>query len=262
MRSLEHIRVVLVSPLYGGNVGSVCRAMMNMGLSDLVITAPRADFNVEDALKMACHAQSIWMSHREFPTLAEAVADCGLVAGTSAREGLYRSHARTPREWAPMLVDAAQHGKIALVFGPEDNGLSLEDLALCTQIVQIPSTKAYSSLNLSHAVMVCAYELYIASGQFEGLRERSPEAPVAMRERMYAMWEETLLKIGFMEPHKAEHMMLGIRRILSRGPLSETDVRILMGMSRQMLWYVQAHPDQAAGVSEAAPAHEDLSPRE
>jgi tRNA/rRNA methyltransferase len=258
MMSLDNIRVVLVSPLYGGNAGSVCRAMMNMGLSDLVIAAPRDDFDENDARKWAYRAQVIWENHREFPTLADAVADCGLVAGTSVREGLYRSHARTPREWAPMLVEEAQRGKVALVFGPEDNGLSIDDLTLCTQIIQIPSSKDYASLNLSHAVMVCAYELYVASGLFAGLQERSPEAPVAMRERMYSMWEDALLKIGFMEPHKAGHMMLGVRRILSRDQLTETDVRILMGMARQMLWYVQSHPDSDETLSASEPARSDL----
>ncbi len=239
MKALQNIRIVLVRPIYGGNVGSVCRAMMNMGLSDLAIAEPREEFNDHDAIKWAYNARGIWDQRREFATLKEAVADCQLVAGSSAREGLYRRHARTPREWAPTLMDAAREGRIALVFGPEDNGLSNEDLAYCTQVIRIPSSDAYPSLNLSHAVMVCAYELYVSAGEFSERGEGTPEASMEMRERMYDMWREALLKIGFMEEPKADHMMMAVRRILSRGKLTEIDVNILMGIARQARWFAE-----------------------
>ncbi|MBN1670341.1 MAG: RNA methyltransferase [Kiritimatiellae bacterium] len=233
--ALENFRVVLVRPIYGGNVGSVCRAMCNMGLSDLALVEPRA-LDVGEARKMACNAADLLAARREFACLADAVSDCGLVVGTSARLGLYRQHSRTPREWAPALLDAARSGRVALVFGPEDNGLSNADLAFCTQLIQIPSTPEYTSLNLSHAVMLCGYELYVAAGAFEPSEEKSPAASSALRERMFAMWREALLTIGFMKEDKADHMMLGLRRIWGRSPLTEDDVRILMGVARQTLW--------------------------
>lgn len=239
MNALQNIRVVLVRPIYGGNAGSVCRAMMNMGLSDLAIAAPRDDFNEYDAGKWAYSARSIWQNRREFPGLKEAVADCRLVVGTSVREGLYRAHAKTPREWAPLLLNTAGEGRVALVFGPEDNGLGNDDLAYCTGLIRIPSTDAYPSLNISHAVMVCAYELYMASGSVTERGEDSPEASSEIRERMFALWREALLEIGFMEDQKADHMMLGLRRILSRGKLTEIDARIMMGIARQTLWLAQ-----------------------
>ena len=240
--ALENIRVVLISPIYAGNVGSVCRAMMNMGINDLAIAAPRAEFNYNEARMMACHAESVLDARKTFPTLAEAVADCGLVAGTSAREGLYRGHARTPREWAPRLVEAAAGAKVALVFGPEDNGMSNEDLALCTQIMRIPSTETYASLNLSQAVMICCYELFLAAGIFEPPSEMAVEAPSAMREALFAKWRQALLDIGFMKEDKAEHMMLGLRRIWSRGTLTDKDVDILMGIAAQTLWCARQLP--------------------
>lgn len=233
----ENIRIVLVSPIYGGNVGSVCRAMMNMGLSDLVIAAPREEFNSFDAMKWSYSARSIWESHRVCSTLREAVADCNRVAGATVREGLYRQDSRTPREWAPILLDSAREGRVALVFGPENNGLSNDDVAHCTELIRIPSSDAYPSLNLSHAVMVCAYEMYIASGTFVDSRDKDPEAPSELRERMYDMWRDALLKIGFMDEEKADHMMMALRRILSRGKLTETDTRILMGIARQTQWF-------------------------
>lgn len=233
--SLENIRVVLVSPIYGGNVGAACRAMANMGFSDLAIAAPRR-IDMNDARMMACHATEILDSRKEFPSLARAVADCGVVMGATARTGLYRQHARTPRDWAPKAIEVARTGRVALVFGREDNGLTNEELALCTQIIQIPTTEEYTSLNVAQAVMLCCYELFIASGSYEPPQEKSPEAPSDLRERMFAMWRESLLRIGFMEEDKAQHMMHGLRRILSRGTLTVDDVRILMGIARQASW--------------------------
>lgn len=234
--SLRNFRIVLVSPIYSGNVGSVCRAMKNMGFSDLAVAAPRGPWDVTEARMMALHADDIFDKRKEFPTLAEAVADCGLVAGTTARRGLYREHAQTPRDFAPRLLSAARKAKVALVFGPEDNGLSNEDLQSCTHVLRIPSTTKYPSLNIAQAVMVCCYELYVASGLFEAPVERSPEAPAAMRERMYQMWREAMLATGFMSEDKADHMMLGVKRIFSRGLLTEKDVRILTGIAHQARW--------------------------
>jgi TrmH family RNA methyltransferase len=232
---LENIRIVLCRPIYGGNVGSVCRVMANMGLSDLALVAPEK-IDWEDAQKMACAAQDILANRRETATLEEALADCVLVAGTTARLGLYRQHATSPRECAPMILEAASKGKAALLFGPEDNGLNNVELALCNRLIQIPSTKEYRSLNISHAVMVCAYELFIAAGVFEAIGEKSPPVDTRTKEQMFKMWEKALLETGFMEPDKAQHMMLGVRRIFSRGKLTEDDVRILMGIARQTLW--------------------------
>lgn len=233
--SLENIRIVLVGPLYGGNVGSVCRAMANMGLTDLAIAAPRP-LDEREARMMACHAERILAGRREFGGLAEAVADCGLVMGTTARLGLYRQHARSPREWAPRAVEAAARGKVAMVFGREDNGLTNDELSLCTQIIHIPTAGGMKSLNIAQAVMVCCYEVFLAGGQSEPLLEKSGEAPSALRERMFALWRHALLQIGFMQEDKADHMMYGLRRILSRGSLTSDDVRILMGIARQTQW--------------------------
>lgn len=233
--SLDNIRIVLVEPIYGGNVGSVCRAMANMGISDLALVAP-ANLEMNEARKMAVHAADILENHSEFESLGEAVADCGVVMGATAREGLYRQHARPPRDWADKVLDVAREQKAALVFGREDNGLSNEELAFCTQIIQIPSSEQYPSLNLAQAVMICCYEIFVASQTYEPPQEKSDEAPSELRERMFEMWRETLLQVGFMEEDKADHMMLGLRRILSRGPLSVDDVKIMMGIARQTRW--------------------------
>jgi tRNA/rRNA methyltransferase len=235
MSVMDNIRIVLVSPLYGGNVGSVCRAMANTGISDLAVVAAR-NLNMQEAEMMACHAGHILEARTVFDSLEAAVADCREVVGTTARGGLYRQHAATPREQAGRILDVAQSGRVALVFGREDNGLDNAELALCTQIIQIPTTDAYSSLNLSQAVMICCHELFVASGTYEPPAEKSEDATSDLRERMFALWRQALLDIGFMEPAKADHMMLGLRRILGRGRLTVDDVHILMGMARQSSW--------------------------
>jgi len=173
--SIANVRIVLVGPLYGGNVGSVCRAMANMGLSDLALVQPR-NLDMLEARKMAVHATSILEAGREYDSLAAATADCGLVIGTSARPGLYRQHAQSPRACARALLDAAAAGPVAYVFGREDKGLSNDELALCAHIVQIPTTTTYASLNLAQAVLICCYELFVALGDYEPPAEKSEPA--------------------------------------------------------------------------------------
>ncbi len=242
------IRIVLCRPKYGGNIGSICRAMVNMGLSDLILANAGA-FDLDEARQMACWAMPLLESARKTDTLAEALSDCNLVFGTTARQGLYRQHTRTPREWAGEIITAARSGMVALLFGPEDDGLSNTELEACHHLIRIPSTPVYPSINLAQAFMICAYELYVASGQFEAPAEKSPLADYAMKERMLAMWEKMLLQTGFMEPDKARHMMLGLRRIFARGAQTEDDVRILMGIARQTCWY-----DAKTGAQRQMPA--------
>lgn len=258
MSRIENIRIVMVNPLYGGNVGSVCRAMANMGFCDLALVSP-SNLNMKEARMMACHAGDILDNRTEFGSLADAVADCGLVLATTARAGLYRRHAKTPRDWAAKALDGASTGRVALVFGREDDGLSNEELAIATQIIQIPSAREYPSLNVAQAVMICCYEIFVANGTYEPLQEKSPEAPSALREKMFELWRETLIRIGFMKEDKADHMMLGFRRILSRGPLTIDDIKILMGISRQARWAAKTSGADASALRQRT-AHRRKKP--
>ena len=255
--NLSPIRIVLVSPIYGGNIGAVCRAMKNMGLRDLAIAAPRADTDWAEARKIATHADDVLAARRTFPRVEDAIADCGLVFGTTARPGLYREHARTPREWAPRILTAAADTPVALVFGPEDRGLSNEELTPCNHFIRIPSSPDYPSLNLAQSVMVIAYELFVAAGVFEPPAERSPEATSEHRERMFAMWERALRAIGFMDAEKSAHMMLGLRRVFARAPLTRADVRIFMGVARQTLWMAERCREALGAPPDADRAADD-----
>ena len=236
MNILDNIRIVLVEPIFGGNIGSVCRAMNNNGITDLAIVSPRPETDWEDARKLSCSAKAQLEARKEFATLAEAVADCTVVAGASARTGFYRDTAHSPREFVPIALESAKDHKIALVFGREDKGLSNEELALCTHIIQIPSSELYTSLNLSHAVMVCCYEIFVASGTFQPSEEKAEEAHSELRERMFDVWREMMIKTEFTHEQKLDHMMMGLRRIFSRGKLTVPDCKILMGLAKQSIW--------------------------
>ncbi len=227
---------MLARPIYGGNLGAVCRAMKNMGLSNLVLVQPSPDLDVQEAQKYALHAEDVLAGRQQFETVREAVADCAVVAATTGQKGLYRSHARSPRELAPRLLESALEHQVALLFGPENHGLSNEEMQFATHIITIPSSPSYSSLNLGQAVIICCYELWVASGQFNPPRELHPEAPVVMRERLFDLWRQMLLDVKFCDEVKIDHMMMGFRRIFGRGYLSEADVNILMGLARQAQW--------------------------
>lgn len=236
---LNNIRIVLVGTLYSGNVGSVCRAMANMGITDLVLAAPRICDNWDEAVRMAVHADNILSNHRKVDSLPEAVADCSWVIGTTARGGLYRQHVKTPRELAPELLKLAAHGRVALVFGREDKGLNNEEIGICTHLIRVPVHPEYASLNLSQAVLLCCYELYSALGTYEPPVEKSVPASAAQKLKLLEKWRAMLLTIGFMKEDKADHMMQGVQRIFSRGTFSEDDVAIMMGVARQADWAAQ-----------------------
>ncbi len=177
-----------------------------------------------------------WPQPNVSRTIREAVADCTLVVGTTCRSGLYRSHSQTPREVAPTVVAAAQKGKVALLFGPEDHGLSNKDLEHCQLLVTIPTHPEYQSLNVAQAAVICLYELYVAAltpAQDNGIQRAEAE----QIERLFDIMRNVLLKIGFLDSENPEHMLLALRRIFGRAGLEEKDVRILTGMFRQIEWY-------------------------
>lgn len=257
--SLDNLRIVLVRPQGAANVGSVARAMKNMGLHDLALVQSR----VTDAFlmeTMAVHADDVLQQARHCESLAAAVGDCGLVVGTTCRPGQYRAAAEPPRDCAARIVAAAASNRVALVFGPEDHGLSNEDLKACQQLIQIPTASAYSSLNLSQAVMICCYELFLAA-QAEQLP--APELASAERiEFMFQRLQQAFLAIGYLHDDNPDHIMFAYRRFLGRGQLDERDVRILLALARQVEWYgqggwrVMAERDGAAAEAASPSAAE------
>jgi tRNA/rRNA methyltransferase len=235
--SLENIRIVLVRPRGSGNIGSIARAMKNTGVRELAIVG-KARTGSFWARAMAVHGRDILKNALPFHSVREAVADCTLVVGTTCRSGLYRDHSRSPRDVAADIAAAAATGKAALIFGPEDHGLSNEDLKHCQLLVTIPTHPAYPSLNVAQAAVICLYEIYVAS-LGETAKPSPPQARAEDIERLYDRMRTSLLKIGFLDSQNPEHMLFAFRRILGRTKLEEKDVRILTGLFRQIEWYTE-----------------------
>ena len=141
--------------------------------------------------------------------------------------------------------------RVALVFGREDKGLFNEEVGICTHLVRIPTADAYVSLNLSQAVMICCYELFMTLDCYEAPQEKSVVAPAGQRLKLMEMWRRMLLRIGYMKPDKADHMMQGFQRIFTRGAVTEDDLHMLMGVARQAEW-ASAKPDGGAPPPPAA----------
>jgi len=235
--SLHNLRIVLVRPQYSGNIGAVARAMRNMGLHDLALVNP-APVRRAQADMMAVHARDVLDAMRVYSSLRSAVGNCGFIVGTTCRSGLYRDHAEAPRAVAPHIVAAAANNRVALVFGPEESGLTNDDLRFCHRLVTIPTAASYLSLNVAQAVLLCCYEVFLAA------REEPPFSGDALavaeqQELMYEKLKQALLQVGFLHKDNPEHIMLALRRIFGRAGLEERDVRILLGMARQIEWYAK-----------------------
>lgn len=246
---LENIYIVLVEPIYAGNIGAVARAMKNMGLERLALVNPGAAIDLE-AYRMSAGADDILRAAPVYPSLREALAETNLAIATTARSGKRRRRTLTPRHMAAKLSDLTEVNRVAVVFGPEDRGLKNEDLALCQWLVTIPANPRFNSLNLAQAVMIVCYELWLASAQ------APEEAPLQLAsinrlEAMYDHLEATLLRIGFLHQNNPERMMYSLRRIFGRAGLEERDVRIIRGICRQLDWYVTA---RAVDVSQQTPS--------
>ena len=233
----ENIRVVMVRPRGSGNIGSVARAMKNTGVHELAIVG-KARTKGFWARAMAVHGRDILSNAVFYETLREAVADCRLVVGTTCRQGLYRAHSRRPRDVSGEIVAAAVTGKVALIFGPEDHGLSNEDLKHCQLLINIPADPEYQSLNVAQAAMICLYEIYLAS-LGKPVKESLALARAEDVERLYDRMRSSLLKIGFLDSQNPEHMLFAFRRIFGRTRLEDRDVRILTGLFRQIEWYAE-----------------------
>ncbi|MCU0560403.1 MAG: RNA methyltransferase [Desulfobacterales bacterium] len=233
--NLANVAIVLVQPNISENIGAAARAMCNMGLRRLVLVdPPRCDLT--RVCKMATHAALDVVEAMEIhPGLPEALKDFGYVVGTTARLGGERQAVRTPARLAESLLPIAQENPVAVLFGPEDRGLTNEDLRFCHSLVTIP-TADFSSLNLAQAVMVICYELFRFS--------TAPPAEFAPRlanrfelDAMYAHLTDVLTRICFIDPSNPERFMNNLRHFGTRMQLRAKEVQIIRGICRQIDWY-------------------------
>ena len=241
--SLEHIRIVLVEPAGALNVGAAARVMANMGLTRLVLVKPHCDQLGEEARRMAVHAGALLEKATIVGTLAEALTGCKRAIATTARPRTLNTPLELPEVALPWLLKTNEETTAtALIFGPEDRGLSNEEMNYAQRFVCIPSDPAYASLNLAQAIALCCYELARATQpRVQALETtepvNSPEtAPLEKLEGFYQHLESLLLKIGYLYPHTASSRMEKFRRFFLRAAPTEQELAMLRGILRQMEW--------------------------
>ncbi|MGO9138240.1 MAG: RNA methyltransferase [Syntrophales bacterium] len=234
----EHITIVLNKPKYPGNVGSVARCARNMGIERISVVGNR-DLAPAQMKQMATHFAAGIVDHIQyFDALDDALARFQYIVGATSRRGSARGPVVSPREMAARIVDISQENEVALLIGPEDTGLSNDDLRFCHLLVTIPTSRYNKSINLSHAVMILCYEIFVAP--MESLEAFTPRlAQSAELEGMYEHIREILMKIGFLNPENPDFWMMHIRRFLSRTNLFSKEVKIIRGICRQLDWYLK-----------------------
>jgi TrmH family RNA methyltransferase len=236
--SLSSFRVVLLRTQVPGNLGATARIMRNLGFSDLCLVAPEADPADPRARQLSTHGESILDAARIVPNLNDALADCVLVAGASAKIGgpVRRQSVGTPRRLAPEILTASASGPVALVFGPESTGMTDEEVTRCHYLLHIPADPTYPSLNLDQAVAICLYELRLAWLESQPIPSVEPPAPFATQERMFEQLRAALEEIHYLYGPNTDALMHGIRHLLGRARPTAMEVDLLFGLARQLRW--------------------------
>ena len=229
----ENITIVLNKPKYPGNIGSVARCAKNTGIEKLFIVG-HSDPDIEEIEKMATHVASDTIENiKYFKDLNEALTGFTYIVGTTSRLGSVRGPVVYPREMAEQITDISQNNQVAILFGPEDTGLTNDELNYCHLLVTIPTSSEFKSINLSHAVMILCYEIFTASTPTP---ERfTPKMATSFElEGMYDHLKKMLVKIAFINLENPDYWMTNIRRFLSRTKLFSKEVQIIRGICRRV----------------------------
>lgn len=237
--ALTRLCIVMVGTTHPGNIGAAARAMKNMGVTDLRLVAPRV-FPSSDATARASGANDVLAQAKVCANLTEAIADCAVVVGASARPRTIAWPELTPRECAERLAPEMRAGRVAVLFGREHSGLMNEELDLCQFLLRIPCNPDFSSLNIAAAVQVVTYEFrQTLQGQppnrlYDLDREAGRLASGAELESFYAHLRQALFDIGFFHIRKSSpSLMRRLRRLFSRARLRDKEIHILRGILRQ-----------------------------
>jgi tRNA/rRNA methyltransferase len=254
LTALTNCRIVLVRPAIAGNVGAAARVMRNFGLNDLRLVGPHADARSEQARKFSTHGEGILNAARSHADLGAAVAECTLVVATSARHGgrFRQQTVVSPRELMPRLALAAAQAPVALVFGPEQTGLTNAEVSRCHYLLTIPAAESYPALNLAQAVAICAYEFFLAASPAP---EPTPKqvAEFGHQDRMFEKLRTALTDLHFLYGEKADSLMHALRHLIGRAQPSPMEVDVLLGLARQIEWRLKhLQAPQAAAIDEKA----------
>ncbi len=241
---LDQILVVLHQPRDVVNIGGVVRAMKNTGVSRLRLVAP-APFTPADITGIAHRSEDVLANTQVFPTLDEALADTSYVVGTTARvrgNHLVRSDIRA---LAPELLRRTAGGPVALLFGPEDNGLDNDALDHCHTIVSLPINPAYPSLNLAQAALLLLYELYSSAGS--AVEQDALEAATTPQlETLFVASEQALSTIQFFKSGNAAHIMRELRQVAHKAALTPREASLLTAIAREVVAFLRRRrPDES-----------------
>lgn len=231
MSTPAQTRIVLIETSHPGNIGAAARAMKTMGLFELALVNPQHFPNAEASAR-ASGADDLLARAQVYDNLADALAGCQLVIGTSARPRELEWPMLNPEQSAEKAV--SHQGQCALVFGRERSGLSNAELDLCHYLVQIPSIEGFSSLNLGAAVQIIAYSLRVAqlkhTAQMPDLSHAPNLADAKAMQYFYEHLEQTLIDIDFLDPEQPKRLMRRLRRLFNRAQPDETELNILRGI--------------------------------
>jgi tRNA/rRNA methyltransferase len=240
---LESLRIVLFRPKFSENVGAAARACANMGVARLVVVDP-VDFDLGRARALATSKGGLVLeAMRRCQTLAEAVADTQAVYGTTARLGGWRTGVVTPEEAAGDICRALGGAEaVAIVFGPEDAGLSNQETLLCSRLINIPTAGEATSLNLGQAVLLVCYEVFKKAQGLDGqtLPPASRTVTHGEREALLSALAVMLRSIDFLKSDNQDYWMLPVRRFIDRVGLRRREFDTLMGVCRQVKWALGA----------------------
>lgn len=226
--NLDNISIVLQRPRYSENIGAAVRAMQNMGIQSLMVVNPES-YDIEKIKRLATHNCSDAVARiRVFETLQDALSTAGYVVGTTARLGGQRQVMKSPSLLAEKIAPISMNNRVAIVFGPEDRGLTNDDLRMCHITVNIP-TAGFSSLNLAQSVMVICYSIFtMETGPKKAF---SPRLATRLElDGMYNQLKTVLMKIAYINPENPDYWMSRMRRFFSRLPLRAGEVSMIRGI--------------------------------
>jgi tRNA (cytidine32/uridine32-2'-O)-methyltransferase len=229
--SLNNIKIVLVNTSHPGNIGSAARAMKTMGLSQLILVEPKKYPHLS-ALEMSAGADDILHNALVVNSLTDAIKDCSLVIGTSARPRGIELTGLEPRECAELVAKESSNHEVALVFGREHAGLTNEELLHCNYHVTIPANPNYSSLNLAASVQVICYELRVShcKTSTSNVLHSDAYANGEEVEQFYQHLKQVLIEIDFLKPSNPRKLMQRIKRMFNRIRIERLEMNILRGI--------------------------------
>lgn len=233
--ALSRVRVVMVQTSLAANIGAAARALKTMGLHELVLVDPACVFPHGDAMALASGAADLLHQTRVVPTLSEAIADCQLVFGTSARVRGIPWPVQDLRPAAAQAITEAQAGhQVAIVFGRENSGLTNDELALCHAHLTIPVNPEYGVLNVAAAIQVTGYELRMQALEQHAHQSAplwdEPLVDQTQMQQFYQHFEQTLVDLDFLDPANPRLLPLRLRRLFGRIRLDRMEYNLLRGM--------------------------------